>query len=204
MLLALAWGLGAQSNGGCTTHSPNRMHRGLQAACWGSQQLLQRQGCPQQGGPAWSPSHHPATFSEDCMVGLGVPQSSSSIVSGEKWMGRGWKLWWASDAAGGYGEGDISVLDARGRTSLLPTTLGSSLPKTCRFGARQAKTWLFRGLSEQRDAPFSYHGNLCEKFLKFRQGNFSSRCDFVIAWLTIPQGSSVLPHSSASKVGSRR
>lgn len=51
------------------------------------------------------------------------------------------------DSAGSYGEGDTSiwrVLRAeRGPPDLHRT--GLSLPKTCRFGARQAKTWLFRG-----------------------------------------------------------
>lgn len=199
MLLALAWGLGAQSNAGCTTHSPDRVQRGPHSACWGSR----CQGCPQQDGQTWSPFHHPATFSEDCMVGLGIPQSSSSIVSGERWMGRGWKSWWGSDAAGVMERETFLSRVLRVEHPCSPPHWAPPSPKPAASEPARQKPGCSE-LSEQRDAPFSYHGNLSEKFLKFRQGNFSSRCDFVIAWLAIPQGSSVLPHSSASKVGSGR
>lgn len=89
---------------------------------------------------------------------------------------------WGGDAAGSYGEGDIFVW---GGCSWL------SIPWATRFPPHQApppqnlplrslpgKNLAVSGLSEQRDAPFSYHGNLSEKFLKFRQGNFSSPLRF--------------------------
>lgn len=81
------------------------------------------------------------------------------------------------EGAGSYGKGVISIsVDGLswclGLNIPLPTTLNIP-PQSPLLRSPPGKTLALSGLSEQRDAPFSYHGNLGEKFLKFRQGNFS-------------------------------
>ena len=52
------------------------------------------QGCLQQGGPTWSPSHLPATFLGDGVIGLGAPQSSASRRDGWEEIGNGGGVGW--------------------------------------------------------------------------------------------------------------
>lgn len=125
--------LGAWSPKPCWVHppSPSRVQGGCPGCLLGIPAALVRcQGCPQQGAPAWSPSHRPATFLGDRRVGLGAAWSSSSSASQERWMRRGWK-WWCSWQP--WGEGHLhfgGVLGAEHPMGHpLPTTLGSPSPK---------------------------------------------------------------------------
>ena len=114
------------------------------------------------------------------MAGLGAPRSSSFSASHQRWRGRCWK------------RGGQCSWQLWGREDLhLEGCSGLSVPRATRFPPHRApppqnlplrsppgKNLAASGLSEQRDAPFGYHGNLSEKFLKFRQGNFSSPLRF--------------------------
>lgn len=97
-------------------------------------------------------------------------------------MGRGWKWWQGGGAAGSHREGDISILVGCLGLSIPWATCSpphwAPPPQNLLLRSPPGKNLPVSGLSEQRDAPFSYHGNLIEKFLKFRQGNFSSRLRF--------------------------
>lgn len=89
---------------------------------------------------------------------------------------------WGGDAAGSNGEGGHLHLGWDSGLSIPWATRSpphqAPPPQNLPLLSPPGKNLAVSGLSEQRDAPFSYHGNLGKKFLKFRQGNFSSPLRF--------------------------